>query len=96
MTARAAVPAPLDDTINSCATTAAAMTSGSLPSMPGTPIGQVMRPMRSAAMPRCSKRWMKRWRFVFEPIRPKKPKSPRARIASLMRRSRSWRCVSTR
>ena len=51
---------------------------------------------RSAAMPRSSKRWMNRARLVFEPIRPKKPKSPRRRIASAMRRSRSCSCVSTR
>ena len=48
-----------------------AITSGSLPAMPGTPIGQVMRAIASAAMPRCSKRWRKRARLVFEPIRPR-------------------------
>ncbi len=55
---------------SNCATTAAAITSGSLPAMPGTPIGQVMRAIASGAMPRSSKRCMKRWRLVFEPIRP--------------------------
>jgi len=64
--------------------------------MPGRPIGQVMRAIASAAMPRCSKRWMNRARLVFEPISPKKPKSARFRIASLMRMSSSCWCVSTR
>ena len=53
------------------ATTAMAITSGSLPVIPGTPIGQVMRSMASRAMPCCSKRWRKRARLVMLPIRPK-------------------------
>jgi hypothetical protein len=56
---------------SSCATTATATTSGCLPEMPPTPIGHMIRSINSAARPRCSKRCMKRWRLVFEPIRPR-------------------------
>ena len=65
-----ASPQP-DDRCSNWATTASAITSGSLPAMPGTPIGQVRRAIASAAMPRCSKRCTKRARLLAEPISPR-------------------------
>jgi hypothetical protein len=65
----ASLTAPL--ACSNCATTATAITSGSLPGMPGRPMGQTMRAIRAAAMPRASKRCSKRARLVREPIRPK-------------------------
>ena len=56
---------------SNCATTAIAMISGALPWMPATPIGQVMRAMTSGSIPRCSNRWTKRCRLVFDPISPR-------------------------
>lgn len=43
------------EVIINCATTASASTSGSLPPMPGRPIGQVIRASTAAGMPRDSK-----------------------------------------
>jgi hypothetical protein len=55
---------------NNCAATATAITSGSLPVMPGTPIGQVMRASSSAVKPRASSRWLKVAHLVLLPMRP--------------------------
>ena len=67
-----------------------------MPGMPGMPTGHTMRSINAGSKPRSCRRWMKRCRFVRDPIRPRKPKSPRRRMASTMRRSMSCRCVITR
>ncbi len=63
--------AAVDDHCSNCATTPTASTSGSLPSMPGTPMGQVMRATIDGAKPRSHKRCSKRARLVFDPMSPK-------------------------
>ena len=59
--------------ISSCASVAIAITSGSLPSMPGRPIGQVRR---AASTPSAASRERKRARLVCEPISPTKRARP--------------------
>ena len=55
--------------MSSCASVAIAITSGSLPVMPGRPIGQVRR---AASTPSVASRDRKRARLVCEPISPTK------------------------
>ncbi len=57
-------------TCSSCAATDMAITSGALPVMPGTPMGQVMRASSAAVQPRSSSRCVKLARLVALPIRP--------------------------
>src|SRR6185295_673549 len=59
--------------MSSCASVAIAITSGSRPSIPGRPIGQVSR---AASTPSAASRLRKRARLVFEPIRPTKRARP--------------------
>ena len=55
---------------SNCAATATAITSGSLPSMPGTPIGQVTWASSSVVKPRASSRCLKLAHLVWLPISP--------------------------
>ena len=55
---------------STCAATATATTSGALPVMPGTPIGQVTWANSASLKPRASRRWRKVAHLVLLPIRP--------------------------
>src|SRR2546425_933964 len=92
----AAEPAPRSRACNTSAATAMAMAAGSLPEIPGTPIGQVMAPNRAGGTPWFFMRFSNARRFDTEPIRPKYAKSLRARMASASSWSSAWLCVMTR
>jgi len=56
--------------ISKCAATAAAITGGSLPAIPGAPIGQTSLATRASANPAVRSWLTKRARLVAEPITP--------------------------
>ncbi len=64
--------------LRSCARVATAITSGSLPGMPGMPIGQVRR---AVPTPSAWRRERKRARLVREPISPTKAAGERSAAA---------------
>ena len=65
----------------SCAATAAAITAGSLPPMPGTPMGHVRRARALSASPASRIRLTKRTFLMADPIRPTPPRSVRCSAA---------------
>ena len=65
-----------ENTSNNWATTEAAITAGSLPVMPGNPIGQVTCCSSSGAKPRSASRRPKVAHLVWLPISPTQRKSP--------------------
>ena len=64
--------------------------------MPGSPMGQTTRDNNASLTPRPRNRGSNLARLVFDPIKPKKAKSPRARMARVMARPKAWLWVSTR
>ena len=73
--------APLN--CSSCASTAIAITSGSLPATPGTPIGAVRRSSAASPIPSAFSREVKRAILVSEPISPTNPVWSRRSAASV-------------
>jgi hypothetical protein len=68
---------------NNCAATATAITSGSLPPMPGMPMGQVTcASSASGANPRSCRRLLKVAHLVWLPISPMKGRSPLLALAA--------------
>ena len=65
------------------AATATAITAGSLPVIPGWPIGQVIRPIAAGLCPAAASWAWNLVHFTLEPIRPMLPSGwPRRRAAS--------------